>query len=136
LDRLAREKEIAHAVLWTGRAPGAAVSSLLAAADLFVVPYDAGGTDRRSSLMAGLAHGLPVVTTPSPVPSSSLRDGVNVALVPPGDADAFAKRVCALLASDDEQARLRMGALALAEQFSWPALAQRTRALYAQVLQS
>lgn len=135
LDRLVREKEIAHAVLWTGRAPSEAVSSLLAAADLFVAPYDAGGTARRGSLMAGLAHGLPVVTTASPVPSSPLRDGANVALVPPGDADALAKRVSALLASDDERARLRAGALALAEQFSWPAIARRTRALYAQVRQ-
>lgn len=135
LDRLARGKEIAHAVLWTGRAPSEAVSSLLAAADLFVAPYDAGGTARRGSLMAGLAHGLPVVTTASPVPSSPLRDGANVALVPSGDADALAKRVCALLASDDERTRLRAGALALAEQFSWPAIARRTRALYAQVRQ-
>lgn len=135
LDRLAREQAIAHAVLWTGRVSSEAVSSLLAAADLFVVPYDAGGTARRGSLMAGLAHGLPVVTTASPVPSSPLRDGSNVALVPSGDADALAKRVCALLASDNEQARLRAGALALAEQFSWPVIARRTRALYAQVLQ-
>lgn len=135
LDRLVREKEIAHAVLWTGRAPSEAVSSLLAAADLFVAPYDAGGTARRGSLMAGLAHGLPVVTTASPVPSSPLRDGANVALVPSGDADALAKRVCALLASDDERARLRAGALALADQFSWPAIARRTRALYAQARQ-
>ena len=136
LQRLAREKEVAHAVVWTGRASGEAVSSLLGAADLFVVPYDAGGTIRRGSLMAGLVHGLPVVTTASPVPSSPLRDGANVVLVPPGDADALAKRVCALLASDDERARLRAGAMALAEQFSWPAIAQRTRALYGQVLQS
>ncbi|OGW68431.1 MAG: hypothetical protein A3H49_01450 [Nitrospirae bacterium RIFCSPLOWO2_02_FULL_62_14] len=136
LNRLAREQDIAHAVLWTGRAPSEAVSSLLAAADLFVVPYDTGGTARRGSLMAGLAHGLPVVTTASPVPSSPLRDGANVALVPPGNADALAKRVCALLASDGEQARLRTGALALAEQFSWPAIARQTRALYAQVLQA
>jgi glycosyltransferase involved in cell wall biosynthesis len=136
LEQLACARGIAHAVIWAGQHSAETVSRMLAAADLFVVPYDDGGTIRRGSLMAGLAHGLPVVTTPSPVPSSSLRDGVNVALVPPGDADALAKRVCALLASDDEQMRLRAGALALAEQFSWPAIAQRTRALYAQVLQS
>ena len=136
LDQLAREQAIAHAVLWTGRASDEEVSSLLAAADLFVVPYDAGGTARRGSLMAGLAHGLPVVTTASPVPSSPLRDGSNVALVPSGDADALAKRVCALLASDNEQAQLRAGALALAERFSWPAIARQTRTLYAQVLSS
>lgn len=133
LDRLAREQGVVQAVVWTGRASGERVSSLLAAADLFVAPYDAGGTARRGSLMAGLAHGLPVVTTPSPVPSSLLQDGMHVALVPSGDAETLAKRVCALLASDDERARLRAGALALAEQCSWPAIAQRTRALYAQV---
>jgi glycosyltransferase involved in cell wall biosynthesis len=86
--------------------------------------------------MAGLAHGLPVVTTDSPVRSAYLRDGENVVLVPSRDADALAKRVCSLLASGEDMARLRRGAQALALEFSWPAIARRTRALYAQVLQS
>lgn len=133
LERLACEQGVAQAVVWTDHASGERVSSLLAAADLFVVPYDAGGTARRGSLMAGLAHGLPVVTTASPVPSSPLQDGTHAILVPPGDAVALAKRVCALLASGEECTRLRAGALALAGEFSWPAIAQRTRALYAQV---
>lgn len=136
LEQLAHERGIAHAVIWEGRHPAETVSRMLDAADLFVVPYDDGGTIRRGSLMAGLAHGLPVVTTDSPVRSAYLRDGKNVALVPSGDADALAKRVCSLLASGEDMARLRRGAQALALEFSWPAIAQRTRALYAQVLQA
>ena len=43
--------------------------------------------------MAGLAAGMAVVTTIPQVPSAHFRDGDNVALVPPGDKEALARRV-------------------------------------------
>ncbi len=135
LMALADHLGVASAIIWAGRRPVKDVSRILQAADVFVVPYDSGASIRRSSLVAGLVHGLPVVSTRSHLPSAYLRDGENIALVPPRDADALATRIAALLAAPDEAALLGRGARTLAERFSWPTIARETRALYARVLQ-
>jgi len=97
------------------------------------VPYDDGATIRRGSLIAGLAHGLPVVSTRSSLASAYLRDGDNVALVPPRDARALAAKLAELLGAPAEAARLGRGARALAERFAWPVIAAETRRVFARV---
>ena len=134
LTALADRLGVASTVIWAGRRLPEEVSHLLRVSDLFVVPYDDGASIRRGSLMAGLAHGLPVVSTHSVLPSSYLRDGVNVALVPPKNADALAAKITSLLAAPEEAASLAKAAVALAEQFSWSLIARETRALYARIL--
>ncbi len=133
LTALADRLSVTSAVIWAGRRSPEEVSRILRVSDLFVVPYDDGASIRRGSLMAGLAHGLPVISTHSSLPSSYLRDGVNVVLVPPRDADALAAKIASLLATPEEAARLAKAAVALAEQFSWPLIARDTRALYARL---
>ncbi len=134
LEALAARLGVAPAVIFTGRRPAEEVSAVLQAADLFVVPYDDGASIRRGSLLAGLAHGLPVVSTTPTVPSAYLADGDTVALVPPRDAAALAARLSALLLRSDEAARLGRAARRLAERFRWPVIARDTRALYAGLL--
>lgn len=135
LDALAVRLGIAHATIWAGRRSGEEVSRILQAGDLFVVPYDDGISIRRGSLMAGLAHGLPVVSTTSSLASAYLRDGDNIALVPPRNPQALSARIASLLASPHEAARLGQGAGKLADRFTWPLIARETRELYARVLQ-
>lgn len=134
VEALAVRLGVGKAILWAGRRPGEEVSRILRAADLFVVPYDDGVSIRRSSLMAGLAHGLPVVSTTSTLTSAYLKDGENIALVPPHDPRALSARIASLLAAPDEAARLGQGAQKLADRFTWPVIAGETRALYAWVL--
>jgi glycosyltransferase involved in cell wall biosynthesis len=134
LKGLAERLGVASAVMWMGHRSGEEVSRILSAADIFVVPYDDGVSIRRGSLMAGLAHGRPVVSTVSTLPSAYLRDGDNIALVPPKDAAALASRIASLLAKPEEAACLGKAALAVAERFSWSVIAQETRNLYARVL--
>jgi len=134
LEALALRLGVAAAVTWTGRRTDEDVSRILAAADVFVAPFDGGASIRRGSLMAGLAHGLPVVSTSPAAPSAYLRDADNVALVPPRDAAALAARLAALLASSAERARLAQGARKLAARVAWPAIAEETRAVYRRVL--
>jgi len=133
LESLAERAAIASAVTWAGHRPGDEVSRLLQTADLYVVPYDDGATIRRGSLIAGLAHGLPVVSTRSSLASAYLRDGDNVALVPPRDARALAAKLAELLGAPAEAARLGRGARALAERFAWPVIAAETRRVFARV---
>jgi glycosyltransferase involved in cell wall biosynthesis len=121
------------AVVWTGRMADAEASGVLSAADLFVAPFDEGASIRRGSLMAGLAHGRPVVSTLPARPSAWLRDGEALALVAPRDAAALAERMIALLDAPAERARLAGAACSLAGRFAWPDIAARTRAVYESV---
>lgn len=121
------------AVVWTGRMADVDASRVLSAADLFVVPFDEGASIRRGSLMAGLAHARPVVSTLPARPSAWLRDGEALALVVPRDAPALAQRIVALLDAPAERRRLAAAAGMLAERFAWPDIAARTREIYESV---
>ena len=134
LEALAVRLGVARAVTWTGRRSDEEVSRILAVADVFVAPFDGGASIRRGSLMAGLAHGLPVVSTSSAVASTYLRDGDNVALVAPRDPVALAARLAWPLDSPEQRARLTEGARKLAARVAWPAIAEETRAVYRRVL--
>ena len=114
-------------LVWTGYLPGEGVTRLLLGADLFLAPYDGGISTRRGSLMAALAHGLPVVSTPARVPTAHFREGENFASVPFADASALAGRVAALLDDPARREKLAQGASALAERFAWPKIAEQTR---------
>lgn len=134
LEALADRLGVATAILWAGSRPGEEVSRILQGADVFIVPYDGGASTRRSSLMAGLVHGLPVVSTTPAVFSAYLKDGENISLVPPRNPQALSARIASLLATPAEAARLSEGARRLAGRFTWEAIARETRALYTQVL--
>lgn len=126
LQERARERGLADEVIWTGFLPDEKVSEILLAADLFLAPYEGGISSRRGSLMAALAHGVPVVSTPPKVPTKYFRAGENFAEVPFGDADALAERVGALMDDAAARAKLRAGAEALYASFRWPAIAEGT----------
>jgi glycosyltransferase involved in cell wall biosynthesis len=91
----------------TGPLAAAELSCHLSACDLFVQPYPDGVSSRRTSFMAGLSHGKPIVTTSGPATEPLWAESGAVALVPRGAPGAFVEsfeRLCA-----DEQERLRMG---------------------------
>ena len=122
--------ELEPIVHWTGYLDPAEVSAALLGADLAVLPYRDGVSFRRGSLMAALVHGLPVVSTFPARPLAEVIDGENMALVPPGDADALAARIAALAADAGARRRLSEGARTLAGQFGWEAIAARTAEVY------
>ena len=117
-------------VRWTGYMAPHEVSANLLAADLCVLPYRDGVSFRRGSLLAALAHGLPVVSTCPRLPLAEVIDGQNMALVPPKDAQALAARIAALIADPAARRRLGEGARRLAAQFDWTTIAQRTVEVY------
>ena len=117
-------------VRWTGFVGPAEVSAHLLSADLCVLPYRDGVSFRRGSLMAALAHGLPVVSTVPRLLPAEIKDGQNMALVPPGDAEALAGRIAALIADPAARVRLGEGARELARRFEWDAIARRTLEVY------
>lgn len=128
-------------VQWTGFAGEDEVSAHLLAADAALLPYRDGASYRRGSLMAALAHGLPVVSTQgagSEAPTSgglpTLVNGDNVLLAPPESPAALAQAVVRLMDDAPLRQRLAGGASALSRAFAWDAIARTTERVYTTVI--
>jgi glycosyltransferase involved in cell wall biosynthesis len=89
----------------TGPLASADLSSYLSACDVLVQPYPDGANGRHTSLLAGLAHGRPTVSTAGSWTEAFWHEKGAVVLVPLGDATAMAESVGRLLADSEERAR-------------------------------
>lgn len=107
-----RDARLAGRVHAAGYAEPRELSRQLAACDLLLQPYPDGVSSRRTSVMAGLAHGLAVVTTAGRLTEPLWEASGAVALAPAGDPEAIAGAVARLLA--DAAGRARLGARARA----------------------
>lgn len=104
------------------------LSHALRASHLLLLPFTDGVSTRRTTLMAGLAHGVPVVGLRGDNTDAVLARSGALVLTPVGDRGAFAHAVSDLAV---DCARLQaLGAagrrLYLAE-FDWPVVARRVR---------
>jgi len=106
-----RQSELASRVHATAYVDPAALGNHIAACDLFVQPYPDGISSRRTSAMACLSHGKPVVTTRGHLTESLWHGQDAVALADVDDADGFVTAALRLIA--DEHGRKRLGANAL-----------------------
>ena len=132
VEALIDELGVADRVNWTGFTPSQEVSDNLLATDCAVLPYREGASLRHGSLMAALAHALPICSTevPSAVRDVAglfpmLRNGETSLLVPPDDPVATAQAVTDLMSNPTLRSRLASGARELSQQFEWGAIAQR-----------
>ncbi len=105
---IAKRPQLAAFIHATGRLPLEELSHHFTACDLLIQPYPDGVTSRRTSFMAGLAHGKPVVTTSGPLTEPLWSHSEAVSLVRSGDTQAFVNQVRRLRA--DGAKRLRAGA--------------------------
>jgi len=96
------------------------VSRALAAADVVCLPYVDGVSTRRTTFMACLAHGIPVVTTFGYNTEEALRTSGACEGVDPEDVDGMVEALTRIL-EDPQQARDlgQRGARLYAERFSW-----------------
>jgi glycosyltransferase involved in cell wall biosynthesis len=108
------------------------VSANLLAADVVVMPYRDGVSFRRTTLIAALRHGCPVVST-FPAETSlipEIQPGENMLLAPPGDASALAETIAPLAEDMALREKLSQGAKELGGLFEWEKIAGETKALY------
>lgn len=91
----------------TGPLPAADLAAHLAACDLLVQPFRDGATTRRTSLMAGLALGVPVATTSGALTEPLWLEEELVALAPAESPTALVELAENLLA--DNRARAALG---------------------------
>jgi glycosyltransferase involved in cell wall biosynthesis len=104
-----------------------AISRHLAAVDLYLAPFTDGVSTRRTTLMAALQHGLPIVGTDGHNTDEMLRRSTSaLRLTPVGDRDAFSHNVLEL--ADDAAARAELGErarLLYEEEFDWSVVTDR-----------
>lgn len=130
MEALIEELGLSQRVHWTDFVPESEVSASLMAVDLCVLPYRDGISFRRGSLLACLAHGCPIISTRPARRIPGLREGENVLLAPPDDPATLARRIEDGAADAELRRQLGEGAYRLAQEFTWPAIARQTVALY------
>jgi len=140
VERLSVDLGVADRVHWTGFTSSDQGPANLLAADCAVLPYREGATLRHGSLMAALAHGLPIVSTQSsggtevdPDLFPMLRDGDSALLVPPEDPVRLAAAIERAMTDPSLRLRLSQAALDLAKKFEWDAIARRHLEVYRDV---
>jgi len=133
LQTLARELGIIDAVIFAGFVED--VEAVYRALDLFVFPSLA--EPLGSSLLAAMAHGLPVIAVASGGVPEIIENGRNGILVDSPDALKFAASVCQMLNDRDAAARMAKAARETVERrFSAQLLAENTLRQYQAILSS
>jgi glycosyltransferase involved in cell wall biosynthesis len=135
---LRTELGLADLVATTGRLPPAELSAALLACDVIALPYRDGASLRRGTLMAAIAHGLPIVSTRGLAAVGAedvdapllLRDGEHLLRVPPDDPAALAGAIAHLADDPGLRARLAANAGAVAARVAWPEIARGTLTVY------
>ena len=105
------------------------VPALLARADIAVLPSHA--ESLPNAVLEAMAAGLPVVASAVGGVPELIADGRTGCLVPAGDAEALAHRICVLM--DDPALGTRLGLAARAEvqaRYSFPRMVSAMEALY------
>lgn len=105
-ELLSKSPELANRVVATGYLPDAELSTYLGACDLLIQPFPDGASSRRTSLMAGISHGVAVVTTSGHLSESLWKQSNAVAIVPASDPQALQNVARSLVDSPEERARL------------------------------
>lgn len=101
-------------------------SRALQAADVLALPFFDGVSERRTTLMAGLVHGVAVATTWGHNTGRTLRQAGFLSMTPPRDAGAFAASVVELLRDDARRRRLaEAGHEAYRTDYSWEVVTER-----------
>ena len=133
--KLIETLRLSRHVIDTGFLPPAEVSRCFAACDFAALLFRDGASFRRGSILAAMAHGLPVLSCRSGAPAEGLEHGENILLPEAGDVPGLAQNMVELCNDPALRRRLHRASLATAEQFAWPLIAERTVALYRRILQ-
>jgi glycosyltransferase involved in cell wall biosynthesis len=106
LAKQAANLGVGERVLFLGHV--ADVRSVLAAADVFVLPSYREGLP--NAVLEAMAMGVPVVATDTDGTAEAVLDGETGCLVPPGDPEALARAVTRILEDDSAREALLRGA--------------------------
>ncbi|MGH2459837.1 MAG: glycosyltransferase family 4 protein, partial [Chloroflexota bacterium] len=123
---------------WTGFVQASDVAGYLRASDLCVLPFRDGVSLRHGTLIAAIAHHLPIITTRAGQAETvgllpDLLDGENALLVPPGDPTALLAAIERAALDAELRRRLSSEIVKVAEAFQWDTIAGQTLRLYQEI---
>ena len=127
-------QEMRERVLMEGRVPDDALPSYHAGADVFCAPA-VGGEGFGIVLVEAMAAGLPVVASDIPGYREVVRDGAEGVLVPPGDPEALAAAIAALLDDPLYARQLGEAGRQRARRYSWDVVAEEIETVYREALE-
>lgn len=133
VDEAIMKSGLESSVRWTGFVSDDEVSGFFFASDICALPYRDGVSLRRGTLMAALAHGLPIITTEALTPSPELAGALLT--VPIASPRKLADAIHTLAEDKHMKAGLSTRALEAAKRFSWAGIAQQILAFYQEVNQ-
>jgi glycosyltransferase involved in cell wall biosynthesis len=122
----ATELGLEHRIIWTGRIPPTHVSSLLTMSDIVLLLYETGVSDRRGTMMAALAHGRPIVTTPPRISMPHFVNGKNMTWPQSMSPESLSRTIVRLYENPALSESLGRGALELASKLEWSEIAKDT----------
>ena len=113
--------------------PFSDVTRYFRAADALVMPYR--HISQSGVLFLALSQGVPVVATGVGGLPELLRDGDSALLVPPESPAALAAALIRVLGDSELQERLARKGRQVADQHSWPSIAERTESAFARLVE-
>lgn len=117
-------------VSWDLNLSAEAVAERLVRATMAYLPYPDGASERRTSLLAAMANGLPVVTTRGSFTPAGLEQAVRFCATPE-------EAICAakdLLGRPEVRQELGAKAVQYAKRFSWESIAETHIKIYEQIM--
>lgn len=130
LRGLAYDLGVSDRVIWAGTVAEADVARLMSAADCAALPFHEGASLKRSTLLAALQIGLPVVTTTGPEIDSAMRDGDNLILVRPRDVVGLTAALGRLRADPALRAGLSARGREILRLTAWDTIVETHQRLY------
>jgi phosphatidylinositol alpha-mannosyltransferase len=130
LAALAGSRDAVH---FAGRVDDAELAAYIHAADVVCSPAR-GGESFGIVLLEAMAAGKPIVASRIEGYQALVDKAGCARLTAPGDVEALARELTALLASPDLQRRLGHAGAAAALEYDWPAIALRLDAIYRRVV--
>jgi len=121
---------------FTGALPAIEVSKTLAECHMAVLPFTDGASTRRGSFQACMALGIPTITTRSPSPDPEIRHNETAFLIDKPSRENIKEAVMTLAHDPALRSRLRKGALAFHEKYTWEKIAQEHLRIYENVLRT
>ncbi|PSM45981.1 group 1 glycosyl transferase [Chroococcidiopsis sp. CCALA 051] len=134
LQLLVKELHLSDRVSMTGYVSGETASHYLSGADLGVLPFNHGVTLKSGSLLALMAHGLPVIATRSTPPDPDLLAENLLELIPTRNDTALTEALLKLIPDRAKCDRLSATASTLSDRFTWSAIAKAHNNIYQQLL--
>lgn len=134
LQALVKELQLSDRISITGYVSSETASHCLSGADLGVLPFNQGVTLKSGSLLALMAHGLPVIATRSTPDDPDLLAQDLLKFVPTRNVAALTQALLNLIQDRSKREQLGDTASKFSARFTWSAIAKQHARIYQQLL--